>query len=197
MKHLGIFLFDEVEVLDFAGPFEVFSVASQLSNYALLKVSTFGATDDLIRTKNGLQVKPDLGFRDLIELDYLVIPGGDGTKMVIQSPAILSVLKEQILNSKWTMSVCSGSRILAKTGFLIEKAYCTHHLVFESMKEIVPSGIARPDLRFVQSDETIWTAAGISAGIDLALHLLGKTFGEKLAIETANYMEYLPYLDSK
>jgi transcriptional regulator GlxA family with amidase domain len=197
VKHLGIFIFDEVEVLDFAGPFEVFSVAAQQSDYQLLKVSTFGITDVLIRTKNGLQVKPDLGFENLSEFDYLVIPGGDGTKMVIQDPTILSVLKELIINAQWTMSVCSGSRILGQTGFLKEKPYCTHHLVFQSMKEIVPSGIARPDLRFVQSDETIWTAAGISAGIDLALHLLEKTFGANLASETANYMEYLPYQNSK
>ncbi|MFN3996242.1 DJ-1/PfpI family protein [Algoriphagus sp.] len=197
MRHVGIFLFDEVEVLDFAGPFEVFSVASQMSNYTQLKVSTFGASDSLIRTKNGLQVKPDFGFDNLPEFNYLVIPGGDGTKKVIQNPALLSFIKQIILNSKWTMSVCSGSRILGMIGFLNEKHYCTHHLVFNSMQGIVPSGIARPGLRFVQSDDTIWTAAGISAGIDLALHLLEKTFGEKLAIETANYMEYLPYLESK
>lgn len=197
MQHLGIFIFDEVEVLDFAGPFEVFSVASQLSNYELLKVSTFGTTDGLIRTKNRLQVKPDLGFNQLPYLDFLVIPGGDGTKKVIQEPSTLSVLKSLTLKSRWTISVCSGSRILGKTGFLDEKPYCTHREVFDSMKEIVPSGVPKPDLRFVQSDEKIWTAAGISAGIDLALHLVKKSFGAKLALETANYMEYWPYLNSK
>jgi transcriptional regulator GlxA family with amidase domain len=197
MKQLGIFLFDEVEVLDFAGPFEVFSVASQLSTNRLLKVTTFGVTEDLIRAKNGLQVKPDVGVDSLPFLDFLVIPGGDGTKKVIQNPTTLAILKELIQRTKWTMSVCSGSRILGKTGFLNERQYSTHHLVFESMKEMVPNGIPRPDLRFVQSDETIWTAAGISAGIDLALHLLAKTYGEKLAVETATYMEYFPYLDSK
>ncbi len=197
MKHLGIFIFEEVEVLDFAGPFEVFSVAAQLSNYELLKVSTFGSTDGLIRTKNGLQVKPEVGFAELHDLDFLVIPGGDGTKKVIQSPSQLEKLRTLILNSQWTMSVCSGSRILGKTGFLDNKAYCTHHEVFESMSEIVPSGLPKPELRFVQSDEKIWTAAGISAGIDLALHLLEKTFGKELVAETANYMEYLPYLQAK
>lgn len=197
MQHLGIFIFDEVEVLDFAGPFEVFSVASQLSKYELLQVSTFGSTDELIRTKNGLQVKPDLGFNQLPEFGFLVIPGGDGTKKVIQNSAELSVLKSLILKSQWTMSVCSGSRILGKTGFLENKPYCTHHEVFDSMKEIVPSGNPQPNLRFVQSDEKIWTAAGISAGIDLGLHLLEKTYGGELALETANYMEYLPYLNSK
>jgi transcriptional regulator GlxA family with amidase domain len=197
MQQLGVFVFDDVEVLDFAGPFEVFSVASQLSNYQLLKVSTFGSTDEMIRTKNGLQVKPDLGFDQLSDFDYLVIPGGDGTKKVIQNSSELSVLKALTLKSRWTMSVCSGSRILGKTGFLDNKPYCTHHEVFDSMKEIVPTGNPQPNLRFVQSNEKIWTAAGISAGIDLALHLLEKTFGAELALETATYMEYLPYLNLK
>lgn len=194
MKQLGIFIFDEVEVLDFAGPFEVFSVASQLSGYQQLQVHTFSETSELIRTKNGLQVKPDLGFDEVPYLDFLVIPGGDGTKKIIQNPVALSFIHSLTLHSQWTMSVCSGSRILGKTGFLDSKPYCTHHEVFDSMSEIVPSGIPRPNQRFVQSDEKIWTAAGISAGIDLALHLLEKTFGADLALATATYMEYIPYL---
>lgn len=197
MKHVGIFLFEEVEVLDFAGPFEVFSVASQLSDYQLLKVSTFGATSSPIRTKNGLQVITDFSLDQTGEVDFLVIPGGDGTKKVIQNPLLLERLTSKIKQSDWTMSVCSGSRILGKTGFLAHKPYCTHHEVFESMQEIEPSGIPQPELRFVQSDLKIWTAAGISAGIDLALHLTELTFGKELATLTANYMEYYPYLDKK
>jgi transcriptional regulator GlxA family with amidase domain len=197
MKQLGILLFEEVEVLDFAGPFEVFSVASQLSQYSLFNVFTFGESDQLIRTKNGLQVKPDFDISTLLKLDFLVIPGGDGSKKVIQNRALLDQLQLIIRKSDWAMSVCSGSRILAKTGFLEGKPYCTHHEVFESMKEIVPDGIPKPELRFVQSNDKIWTAAGISAGIDLSLYLLEKTFGEEFALETAKYMEYQPYLDSK
>ncbi|PZV81557.1 DJ-1/PfpI family protein [Algoriphagus aquaeductus] len=197
MKRLGIFVFEEVEVLDFAGPFEVFSVAAQLSDYQLLQVSTFGTSQTPIRTKNGLQVIPDTGLDSLESLDFLVIPGGDGTKKIIQNPGVLASLQSKINSSQWTMSVCSGSRILGKTGFLDHKAYCTHHEVFESMEEIVPTGMPQPQLRFVQSDRKIWTAAGISAGIDLALHLTELTFGKELATLTANYMEYYPYLDKK
>lgn len=197
MKRLGIFVFEEVEVLDFAGPFEVFSVAAQLSDYQLLQVSTFGTSQTPIRTKNGLQVIPDTGLDSLESLDFLVIPGGDGTKKIIQNPSVLASLQSKINSSQWTMSVCSGSRILGKTGFLDHRAYCTHHEVFESMEEIVPTGMPQPQLRFVQSDRKIWTAAGISAGIDLALHLTELTFGKELATLTANYMEYYPYLDKK
>lgn len=195
MQHLGIFIFDGVEVLDFAGPFEVFSVASQLSNYQKLKVFTFGAKASLIRTINGLQVLPDYGLENLPNCDFLVIPGGDGSKQVIQKPEVLTSLKNSVDQTEWTMSVCSGSRILGKLGYLDDKSYCTHHQVFESMKEITPTGLPKPELRFVQSSEHIYTAAGISAGIDLSLFLLEKTFGKDLARETAEYMEYLPCLN--
>lgn len=194
MKHLGIFLFDEVEVLDFAGPFEVFSVSSELRKYQHLKVFTFGTSMKLIRTVNGLKVQPDFDLNSVPEIDYLVIPGGDGTKKVIQNEDLLGQLAGLIKRSEWTMSVCSGSRILGKAGFLNQKPYCTHQLVFESMREIVPDGQPEYEKRFVQSDKKIWTAAGISAGIDLALHLCELTFGHELASETAQYMEYLPYL---
>ena len=197
MKTLGIFTFDDMEVLDFAGPFEVFSVANQLSSYKLLKIRVASADKKTIIAKNGLTIKTDFRLEDLENLDFLVIPGGDGTKKVIQKKEVLDEIKKLTSRSTWTMSVCSGSRILGKTGFLDHKPYCTHHEVFDSMREIVPSGVAQPDLRFVQSDQKIWTAAGISAGIDLALHLTELTFGKELAVQTASYMEYYPYLAKK
>jgi len=197
MKTLGIFAFDDMEVLDFAGPFEVFSVANQLSGYKLLKIRVASADKKTIIAKNGLEIKADFRLADLENLDYLVIPGGDGTKKVIQRKEVLNHIKRLTSQSSWTMSVCSGSRILGKTGFLEHKPYCTHHEVFDSMSEIVPSGVPKRDLRFVQSDQQIWTAAGISAGIDLALHLTELTFGKALAEQTAAYMEYYPYLAKK
>ena len=197
MKNLGIFTFDDMEVLDFAGPFEVFSVANQLSGYKLLKIRVASTDKKTIKAKNGLMIKTDFRLSDLENLDYLVIPGGDGTKKVIQKKEVLDEIKKLTSRSTWTMSVCSGSRILGKTGFLDHKPYCTHHEVFDSMREIVPSGVPQRDLRFVQSDQQIWTAAGISAGIDLALHLTELTFGKELAVQTAAYMEYYPYVAKK
>lgn len=197
MKTLGIFAFDDMEVLDFAGPFEVFSVANQLSGYKLLKIRVASTDKKTIIAKNGLMIKTDFRLSDLENLDFLVIPGGDGTKKVIQKKEVLDEIKKLTSQSTWTMSVCSGSRILGKAGFLDQKPYCTHHEVFDSMSEIVPSGVPKRDLRFVQSDQQIWTAAGISAGIDLALHLTELTFGKALAEQTAAYMEYYPYLAKK
>ena len=195
MKQLGILIFDDVEVLDFAGPFEVFSVANQLSGYTLLEVHTFSQTTLPIRARNGLQVVPDHSISSLPTLDYVVLPGGDGTKKVVQNTSIIEEIKQRVLSSEWTMTVCSGSRILGKAGFLEQNPYCTHHEVYESIQELVPSALPQPDLRYIQTDDRIWTAAGISAGIDLALHLTEVTFGKELALATAKYMEYTPYLD--
>ena len=194
MKQLGILIFDDVEVLDFAGPFEVFSVANQLSGYTLLEVHTFSQTTLPIRARNGLQVVPDHTISSLPTLDYVVLPGGDGTKKVVQNTSIIEEIKQRVLSSEWTMTVCSGSRILGKAGFLEKKPYCTHHEVYESIQELVPSALPQPNLRYIQTDDRLWTAAGISAGIDLALHLTEVTFGKELALATAIYMEYTPYL---
>ena len=196
MKQLGILIYDDVEVLDFAGPFEVFSVANQLADYKVLEVHTFAASKEVIRAKNGLQVLPDKSLDQLNYLDYLVLPGGDGSKKVIQNPSLMASLQYLVSQTEWTMSVCSGSRILGKSGFLDQKPYCTHHEVFDSMASLVPSGIPKPEHRYIQSDARIWTAAGISAGIDLALHLVELTFGKELAQATATYMEYTPYQNS-
>ena len=193
MKQLGILIFDEVEVLDFAGPFEVFSVANQLADYKILEVHTVALSKEVIRAKNGLQVLPDNSLDQLNRLDYLVLPGGDGSKNVIQNQPLMATLQNLVSQTEWTMSVCSGSRILGKSGFLDHKPYCTHHEVLDGMASLVPSGIPKPNHRFIQSDTRIWTAAGISAGIDLALHLVELTFGKELALATATYMEYTPY----
>lgn len=193
MKQLGILVFDDVEVLDFAGPFEVFSVANQLAGYKILAVHTFGESPAPIRAKNGLLVLPNKSLEQLDPLNFLVLPGGDGSNNVIQNPSLMASLQHLVSQTEWTMSVCSGSRILGKSGFLNHKPYCTHHEVYESMEAIVPTGLPKPEHRFIQSDTRIWTAAGISAGIDLALHLVELTFGQDLALATATYMEYTPY----
>ncbi|MFC3881498.1 DJ-1/PfpI family protein [Algoriphagus namhaensis] len=197
MKTVGIYLFDEVEVLDFAGPFEVFSVASQLRNYESHRVLTFSDEGQTIHAVNGLSVNPDQSLEQIETLDFLVIPGGQGSNEVIKKPAVLQKLDQLIQSAEWTMSVCSGSRVLGVLGHLDHKAYCSHHSVYSNMTEIVPSGDPRPDLRFVPADEKIYTAAGISAGIDLSFFLLEQTWGIELAIETAEYMEYLPYLSKE
>ena len=190
MKTLGIFLFDNVEVLDFAGPFEVFAVGSQLEDYTKYSVITFSKDGNKIKAVNGLAVIPDCALEKLPHLDYLVIPGGEGSKAVIQDVNVMDKLNSLINQSSWSMTVCSGSRIPAKLGLLDNNPFCTHHSVYENISSISPSAIPCPGKRFVQTSNQLYTAAGISAGIDLALFLMMKTFGKSLSEQTAAYMEY-------
>jgi transcriptional regulator GlxA family with amidase domain len=193
MKTIGIFLFDNVEVLDFAGPFEVFSVGSELGSYTTHKVITFSKDGTKIRAMNGLSVNPDFGIENLPKIDFLVIPGGDGSKQVIQQMETMKGLAALMDSCEWTMTVCSGSRIPAKVGLLDGKPFCTHHMVYKSISLISPTAIPCPQKRFIQSSDRLYTAAGISAGIDLSFFLLEATFGKNLAEETSKYMEYTNY----
>ena len=117
-QNVGILLFDDVEVLDFAGPFEVFSVTSQLQDHTLFDVFTVGKTTAPVRAINGLSVNPTYDFAHCPPIDILIVPGGDGTKAVIQDNEILTWVQQIHEKTSWTLSVCSGSRILGVLGLL-------------------------------------------------------------------------------
>lgn len=184
-----ILIFEEVEVLDFAGPFEVFSVTSQLSDYRLLDVTVVGKNSNTIIAKNGLKIIPDTDIHQVFHADILVLPGGDGSKKVIGDRELLDWIKNITENSSFCMSVCSGARILAKLGYLDGKEFATHQSVYDDVLKIANDAIPKKSSRFVDLGK-IMTAAGISAGIDLALHVVEKTFGRDLMRKTAEYMEY-------
>jgi transcriptional regulator GlxA family with amidase domain len=186
---VGIFLFDEVEVLDFAGPFEVFTVTSELNDYQLLNVFTIGESGEIIKTVNGLHVKPDYSFQNHPQIDLLVVPGGAGTKNEMMKESVLKWLKKQHENSLHTMSVCSGTRLLGKLGILDNLEIITHHEVIAEMKDIAPKSIVKEGARYTDNGRVL-TSAGISAGIELSLYVVKKLFGENIANKTAVYMEY-------
>lgn len=187
--NVGILIFDEAEVLDFAGPFEVFAVCSELKNHTLFNVFTIAKTITPIFAVNGFSVNPAYSFSNSPQIDILIIPGGVGTRKQMVDKETLNWIKEHHKTSIYTMSICSGARLLGALGLLDNKAYCTHREVYEDMKEIVPSGIANPDKRFVQSGK-IFTSGGISAGIDLSFRIVELLHGRIVTEETAYYMEY-------
>ncbi|MEL6560054.1 MAG: DJ-1/PfpI family protein [Bacteroidota bacterium] len=189
-KNVGILLFDDAEVLDFAGPFEVFSVASEVHNYSLFDVFTFAKTENPIIAVNGLSVNPKYSFESVPKIDILIIPGGNGSRELIKDQAVLDKIAAIHEQNELTMTVCSGSRVPAVLGWLPEKPYCTHHQVYEHMQELVPTAIPKKELRYVQSDQHLYTSGGISAGIDLSFFLLQKLFGKSVVLNTAEYMEY-------
>jgi transcriptional regulator GlxA family with amidase domain len=189
MKNIGILIFDDIELLDFAGPFEVFSVTDELNNYNLCKTFTISEYKSTVKSVNGLQIIPDYSFVDCPKIDILIIPGGVGTKLLLEKKEVLKWIKEKYDESEITFSVCSGSRLLGKIGLLDNIEYITHHDVIEDMLKIAPQGKLNKEKRFVDSGKLL-TSAGISAGIDLSLYIVEKIFGKENREKTQKYMEY-------
>jgi len=189
MNNVGIFLFNDIELLDFAGPYEVFSVTSELNNYQLFKVFTISSDGTEIKSINGLRVVPDFSFDTHPPIDILVIPGGVGTRAEINKREVLDWITKIYENSRITMSVCSGARILGVLGLLDYLEVTTHHEVTNHLGEIAPNTIINQNKRYVDNGK-IMTAGGISAGIDLSLHIVNKLHGEATENKTIRYMEY-------
>ncbi|WP_228458699.1 DJ-1/PfpI family protein [Chryseobacterium aureum] len=189
-KNVAILIFDDAEVLDFSGPFEVFSVTSQINEDLFYNVFTISEKTDLIKAVNGLKVQPDFSTENHPHIDILILSGGQGTKTIMNNERLLNWIYSVYNRGSLIVSICSGSRLIGKLGLLNEKKYCTHHQVYDSMEQIVINGFPQKHKRFVQSDERIYTSGGISAGIDLSFHIIQKELGENIAQKTADYMEY-------
>ncbi len=186
---IAIFLFPDIETLDFCGPLEVFTAANIATGDNHFEVYTFGENTMPMKTINGLSVNPDFNIDTVPQPDILVLPGGDGTKAVIANPGLLkklNTLQEQTLH---TFSVCSGARIPAVLGLLDGKKFTTHHSVFEDILKLAPRARVRPNNRYTDNGK-ILTSAGVAAGIDLSFYLLEKLKGKEVMDKTARYMEY-------
>lgn len=189
MYNVGIFLFDNVELLDFAGPYEVFSVTSELNDYGLFNVFSITQDGTGIKSVNGLKLIPDYSFADHPHIDILIIPGGVGTKSEMAKEPVLEWVKRNYEIAKITFSVCSGARVLGRLGILDNKECITHHEVIPHLREIAPKAKINPDRRFTDTGK-VMTSAGISAGIDLSLYIVAKLYGEAVKNKTIVYMEY-------
>lgn len=193
-QQVGILVFPDVEVLDFAGPFEVFAVADELSGYDLFEVSVVGWVVEPMRAKNGLQVVPDRavsGAADDYLPDVLVIPGGDGSRAVMHDDRLIRWVREVAAHAEIVMTVCTGTRIAGAAGLLDGREYTTHHRAAPGVAELFPAATQRLDRRVVDTGRFVSTG-GISAGLDGAFHVLRRLAGDDVARETADYMEYSP-----
>ena len=193
-KKLGIFIFDDVEVLDFAGPFEVFSCTRIFKNQnnKNLGISPFeilmiSENKRKIITSGGLKVYSDFTFRNHPILDILLLPGGMGTRPLLKKKKVLDWVKSN-KNVSILFTVCTGSLLLAKTGLLKDKSAITHWSALNELKKISPTTKILKGNRFVI--DTFFTSAGISAGIDISLKIIEKLYGKNIAKNTAKYMEY-------
>ena len=186
---IGILLFRDAEELDFAGPWEVFTMAGQ--NRDDVRVISIAESNEPVRCAKGLRVLPDHDFADAPELDVLVVPGGQGTRREIDNPVMLDWLRKVGPGCEWITSVCTGSYLLHGAGFTRDKRITTHWAFIETLRERAQDATVLAGVRFVR-DGNVVTAAGVSAGIDMSLWLVGQLFGVDHARQTQRFMEYEP-----
>jgi transcriptional regulator GlxA family with amidase domain len=192
--HVGILVFPDVEVLDFAGPFEVFSVASRVAvrqpefPVAPFKVSIIGAERSMVLARHGLGIHPHFGFDDVPDVDLLIVPGGVVTQP-LGDEKTLDWVRRSAQQAALTASVCTGAFILAKIGLLDGLSVTTH---WEDIPDLRAAHLGLNVLESVPyvDEGNIVTSAGISAGIGMSLHLVGRILGIDMARATARQMEY-------
>jgi len=195
-KRVGIVIFDDIEVLDFCGPFEVFSTTILNEEERRKKPSPFEVVlvaekSEPIVTSGGMKVIPNYTFETCPKLDILVVPGGWGTRKEIHNPVMLNWIRNRALDVETLTSVCTGSMLLGFAGLLNGLHATTHWRSLDWMRDSFPLTTVEYDKHFVQ-DGHVFTSAGISAGIDMSLKVVAHYFGDAIAQATAKHMEY-PY----
>ncbi len=193
-RTVGILIFDDVEVLDFCGPFEVFasSIApgdADREARRLFDVYTIAQESRVIHCRGDLLVQPHFTIQDHPPLDILLIPGGQGTRREHTNQLLLDWIAAQDQQTELTTSVCTGAFLLAANGLLNGKRATTHWGSIDWLREHHPQVDVRDDARFVDEGRVI-TSAGVSAGIDMALHIVSRLCGPEIAAATARNMEY-------
>ena len=193
-RNVGIYVFDEIEVLDLGGPFEVFSTASRikarLAPDAAKPFEVFTIADALrpVRARGGLMVQPTFDLTSHPMIDVLIVPGGVVTAELAR-PLVIEWIARTSAQAELTASVCTGAFLLGKAGLLRGKTITTHWEDIADFRAMFPGIPVQVDKRWVDAGEIV-TSAGISAGIDMSLHLVARLEGEELAIRTARQMNY-------
>lgn len=179
------YLYDGVEILDFAGPMEVFS-------YAGFKIITVAKTKAPLLSQGILKITPDYSIKDAPQTDIFAVFGGSD-EVATDDPEVISWIKSRDSTTKSYFSVCTGAFILGKAGLLDQLTVTTFHKSITNLQKAVPKAIVRQNVRYIDNGRVI-TTAGISAGIDGALHLVSKLRGKDVAEEVAKQMEYDKYV---
>lgn len=193
--NVGIVLFDDVEVLDFAGPFEVLSVTTypdQDPDTTALKpfqVRTVSEHGNMITARNGLKVVPDFSFCNAPHFDIVIVPGGLGArKRELHNPHMIKWIQERACTDFMT-SVCTGALLLAEAGLLNGKRATTHWASYVLLADKYPEVEVVRNVKYV-ADGSIVSSGGISAGIHMAFYLVQQLLGTEVARTTAKDMEY-------
>lgn len=193
---VAILVFDGVEVLDFAGPFEVFSRARTVpgpesrrsDEGAPFEVVTVAKTARPVRATGGLVVLPHHGFGDCPRPDVLVVPGGFGTRALLNDPETLEWVAARAREARVAASVCTGALVLAKAGVLGGRRATTHWASLDLLGTLHRPELVERGVRWVE--DGVVTSAGVAAGLDMAFHVVARRLGAEAAEETARYIEY-------
>jgi transcriptional regulator GlxA family with amidase domain len=216
----GILLFEDAEELDFAGPWEVFTAAAMIetsdaetasrrtrgepelaaaaaasqvsrdrSRWAS-RVVTLAESERPVRCAKGMRVVPDHGFANAPALDVVVVPGGWGTRREVANPALIEWLRKAGAECRWVTSVCTGALLLHEAGFAKGRRITTHWSFVEQLRQRGDVTVLE-QVRYVR-DGNLVTAAGVSAGIDMSLWLVGQLHDPAFARRVQHYIEYHP-----
>ena len=185
----GIYLYQKVAALDFAGPYEVFDLSAMLLNSG--KVVTVAETSDPIICANGMEVIPQYTFDNAPQIDIILIPGANELEAALTSARTTEWIQEQAKTATYTTAVCTGALILKNAGLLENKRATTHWQLIEELKKGDDSIEVMEDMRYVR-DGNIVTAQGVSAGIDMALWLIGELHAPAHAREVRKILHYEP-----
>ena len=196
---VGILVFPDVEVLDFAGPFEVFSVTrlneeSRREESSPFDVKLIAERTEPIIASGGLRIIPDYDFDNCPPFQILVVPGGWGTRKEINNDRLIQWIAARGSEVDTLTSVCTGSMLLGRAGLLDGLRATTHWRSLDSMREAFPRVTVESQMHVVEQGR-VFTSAGISAGIDMALQVVAHYHGNTVARATARQMEY-PFTDN-
>lgn len=192
--NVGIYVYDEVEVLDFAGPFEVFTTAARVkarqepNTPKLFDVFLIAEQEGLARARANFNVQPHFTIQKHPAIEVLIVPGGVHT-LELDKPNVIEWISKISQQTILTTSVCTGAFLLAKAGVLQDKPCTTHWEDIPDLRAMFPALDVRENTPWVDNGNVV-TSAGISAGIEMALHLVAKLAGKDLAVRTARQMEY-------
>lgn len=188
-RNVAVLIFDEVEVLDFAGPFEVFSVTGRRDGSDPFNVYTVAETPGPVLARNRLSINPHYTFDMCPPPAIVVVPGGFGTRREMHNPALLAWVQHWQATTELLLSVCTGALILARAGLLDGLTATTHHGALAELRALAPTTTVDATQRVVDNGRIV-LSAGIAAGIDMSLSVVAKLLGTAQAQETATYMEY-------
>jgi len=187
---IGLFVFDGAEELDVVGPYDVLAHWAATSPLRPQLV-TFSADGAGVRCAKGLNVVPDLATADVGPLHLLVHPGGRGTRPLVADPDHLAWVRQVRAATPILASVCTGALVYAAAGLLAGRPAATHWEAFDELVRLEPSVLADTEARFVDDGDMI-TSAGVSAGIDMALHLVARLESPDAARRVRREIQYDP-----